>query len=99
MKCLARRSIVSLLLITSGAACANELSDADIEIVSVSPRSSDVKPIGMSVSPDGRHEPAKLVSRDSASDSGPAKLASAESPKSVPSPGGALTPATGDPPR
>jgi hypothetical protein len=79
--------MVPLLLIASGAACANELAGADIEIVSVLSRNPDVKPIGMSVPADGRHEPANLanLSRDSASDSGTAKVVSAESPKPAPS--------------
>jgi hypothetical protein len=90
MKCLARWSIAPLLVIASGAVCANELSGADIEIVSVLPRSPDVKPIAMSVPPAGHREAGKFANlpRDSAPDSAAAKLASAENPKSAPSPGG-----------
>jgi hypothetical protein len=70
-------------LIASSAAYANELAGADIEIVSVLPRSPDVKPIGMSVPPAGHREAAKFANLPS--DSAPAKLANAEGPKPTPS--------------
>ena len=90
MKCLARWSIASVVLIASGAASANELSAADIEVVSVLPRSADVRPIAMSVPPAGHREAAKFasLSGDSASDSTPAKFASAKGPNPAPAPSG-----------
>jgi hypothetical protein len=79
-------SIAALFLIASGGVCAGEPATSTIEIVSVVPRSPDVKPLAMSVPADGRHETAALVRprASAASDTGPGKIANVDSQKAVP---------------
>jgi hypothetical protein len=80
-------AVAALFLIVSGAACAAEPETSGFEIVSVVPRSADVKPFAMSVPADGRHETAAPVRprADASSDPATGKLASVDSRKTAPS--------------
>ena len=79
-------SVAALFLIASGVACADESESSGIEVISVVPRSTDVKPLAMSVPADGRHETAALVRprAGAASDTAPGKLANVDSRKAAP---------------
>jgi hypothetical protein len=63
-----------------------ERKSSDIEIISVVPRSPEVKPFAMSVPAAGRQKTASLVNPtdDPSLDRTEGKLASADSPKPVP---------------
>ena len=79
--------VVALFLITSGVACAGEPETSGVEIISVVPRSADVKPLAMSVPAEIRHETAAITRPTMGASSDPrnGKLASLDSRKAVPS--------------
>ena len=78
MKYAALLGVVAFGLIIPAATYAGELKAGDIEIISVVPRSPDVKPYAMTVPADGH----KAVTHVAAATDGEAqKLASAEVPK------------------
>ena len=88
MKSLLVQSTIALIAITSGIGYAAESKDIDrdIEIVSVIPRSPDVKPLALSVPPDGHHMTAAPVSPtvDGLLDHGTAKVVAADHRKAAP---------------
>jgi hypothetical protein len=83
MKYLGLASAIGLFLTASHTVCAGEIPSSDIEIISVAPRSPDVKPIAMSVPADGpRHDVATLATAQSPLPyTATGKLASEEGPK------------------
>ena len=83
MKYFALATAIGLLLTTSHTVWAGEIPGSDIEIISVAPRSPDVKPVGMSVPAGGpHHDAASLASaREKPTSSAGGKLASEEGPK------------------